>query len=303
MKQIDVLPDDVLLVIFDFYVDWRGLLYAYNSKSRLEAWQSLIHVCRRRRWRNLVLRSPCRLNLRLYSTHKTPVRATLRVWPALPLLVECNMALSSGTDNINAALEHSNRVFQVFLTLAGWQWENVLAAMQVPFPVLTLMRLWSNDEATPVIPDSFLGGSAPRLQFFELDGIPFPMLPKLLFSATHLVYLNLYGIPHPGYISPEAIAAPLSVLSNLKVLSLQFQSPQPRPDWESRSLPPLKRSVIPALRKFVFKGAIEYLEDLVAFIDGPQLKETDITFFNQIDFDCSRLSQFIPSYASVQDTR
>ena len=200
----------------------------------------------------------------------------------------------SGTDNIVAALTQSNRVFQVDLrVLVNWQLEEVLAEMQVPFPELTDLRLWSDDKTTPVIPDSFLDGSAPRLQSFTLHGIPFPALPKLLLSVTHLVELHLFKIPHSGYISPEAIVALLSVLSRLESLSLKFQSPQSRPDRETRRPPPSKRSLIPALTSFLFKGAIEYLEDLVTGFDTPQLDNMRITFFNQIDFDIPRLAQFI----------
>jgi len=144
-----------------------------------------------------------------------------------------------------------------------------------------------------VIPGSFLGGSAPCLRVFDLNGIPFPGSPELLLSATHLVELWLENTPHPGYISPRAMAALLCALSSLKSLSLGFQSPQSRPDWKIPSLPPPKRSILPALNKFRFKGVTEYLEELVAHIDSPQLDEMDITFFNQIDFDCPRLAQFI----------
>jgi len=42
-----------------------------------------------------------------------------------------------------------------------------------------------------------------------------------------------------------------------------------------------------------FKGVTEYLEELITPIDTPQLDYTVITFFNQIDFDCPRLAQFI----------
>jgi hypothetical protein len=64
-------------------------------------------------------------------------------------------------------------------------------------------QLLSHDETPPVIPDSFLDGSAPRLRIFTFNNIPFPELPKLLLSATHLVHLRLFNIPHSGYISPE----------------------------------------------------------------------------------------------------
>jgi len=139
-----------------------------------------------------------------------------------------------------------------------------------------------------------LGGSAPRLQFFALSGIPFSGLPKLLLSATtHLVTLWLENIPHSGYISPEAMVALLSVLSSLELLHLGFQSPQSCPDWSSRSLPPPKRSILPTLEEFRFKGVTEYLEDLVTFIGTPRLHTLVITFFNQIDFECPRLAHFI----------
>jgi hypothetical protein len=219
---------------------------------------------------------------------------TLDIWPAIPLTVAGHMALPSDTDNVIAALEESNRVRQVFLWgLAGWQFDEVLARMQVSFPELTNLQLISNGKTAPVIPDSFLDGSAPRLQYVDLSGIPFPGLPRLLLSATHLVYLRLTNIPHSGYISPEEMVAPLSVLSSLRKLYIQFQSSQSRPGWETRRPTPSKRSILPALYRFRFEGVTEYLEDLVTFINAPQLKTFNITFFDRIDFDCPRLAQFI----------
>src|SRR6266403_4882908 len=204
------------------------------------------------------------------------------------------MSSSPGADDIIVALGQSNRICEVELWgLEDRQLDKVLPAMQVPFPQLTELELFSNGETPPVVPDSFLGGSAPHLRIFQLDGIPFPGLPKLLLSATQLVELFLYNIPHSGYISPDAMAALLSALSSLKTLFLQFRSPQSRPDWGSRRPPPLKRSVIPALKYLTFKGVIEYSEDLVTFIDAPQLDDLFITYFNQIDFDGPRLAQFI----------
>ena len=293
MVQIDVLPDDVLLEIFDFYivpVDFHG------EKRKTEAWQTLVHVCRR--WRYLVFGSSRLLDLQLFCTPQTPARDTLDVWPALPLITRGSL-ISTDTDNVIVALGQRNRVRQVLLELDGWQLEQVLTPMHVSFPELTDLGLWINDEKideTPtvtVIPDSFLGGSAPRLRFLALDSISFPGLPKLLLSATHLVYLHLWDIPHSGYFSPEAIVASLSTLLSLEILSLHFQSPQSRPDQGNRHPPPSKRSVLPALRRFNFTGVTEYLEELVSRIDTPQLSYANITFFNQIDFHCPRLSQFI----------
>ena len=297
VKRIDVLPDDVLLGIFESYVDadiWHG------GSEGIVAWQSLVHVCRR--WRSLVFQSPRRLNLRLYCTPKTPTRDKLDVWPALPLVVGGDLAIASNTDNVIAALGQSNRVCQIILTVGGWQMEEVLATMQVPFPELTELRLLSTTRPffldLRLFSDGSASASAPRLQKLGLSGIPFPRLPKLLSSATHLVSLSLINIPHSAYISPDTMATLLSVSASLTLLSLKFQSPLSRPYWESRSLPPSKRFILPALEDFRFKGVTEYLEDLVTFIDAPQLPRTSITFFNQIDFDCTRLAQFISRTAT-----
>ena len=290
MNRIDVLPDDVLLEMFDFYLKECPI---FPVKLRAHAWLSLVQVCRR--WRSLVFLSPRRLNLKLYCTPQTPAKYALDVLPPFPLIIHGSTDVTSRTDNIVAALGKSNRVCDVELYLGGWHLEQVLAAMQVPFPELTDLRLSSDDEIgePPVIPDSFLDGSAPRLRHLSLHGVPFPGLPKLFMSATHLVSLNLPNIPHSGYISPEAIAAPLSLLSSLEMLSLGFRSPQSRPDWESRSIPRLNRSVLPALKKLHFKGVTEYVEELVTRIDTPQLDGININLFNQIDFSCTRLTQFI----------
>ena len=54
-----------------------------------------------------------------------------------------------------------------------------------------------------------------------------------------------------------------------------------------------KCSVLPVLTTFWFKGVTEYLEDLVACIDAPQLNSLGITFFSDIVFDTPQLVQFI----------
>ena len=290
MIRIDVLPDDVLLEILDFYMALMSP--PFLDRRGVEAWQLLVHVCRR--WRNLIFESPRRLNLRLFCTTQTPARNALDVWPPFPLLVWSTVLTGSlaGTDNVIAALEQSNRVCLVNLHVTGWKLEKVLAPMQVSFPELTDLRLSLHGEI-PIIPDSFLGGSAPRLRFLQLDNIPFPGLPKLLLSTTHLVDLFLHNIPHSGYISPKAMVALLSALSSLEALHLGFESPQSRPHRETQSLPPPKRSVLTSLHEFRFKGITEYLEELITCIDTPQLEYMVIILFNQVDFDCPRLAQFI----------
>jgi F-box-like len=290
--SIDMLPDDVLLDIFDFFAEE----YSF-SKEGIEEWQTLVHVCRR--WRRLVFGSPRRLNLRLFCSDETPARGTLDVWPALPLFI-VGGGMAESVDNFLAILERSDRVR--YIRLMGFrslELEKVSAAMQVPFPELTYLVLHSNDEMS-VLPDSFLGGSAPRLEHLELDRIPFPGLPKLLLSTTHLVNLYLDNIPHSGYIPPEAIVTSLSTLTRLETLWLFFESPQSRPDPAHQRPPPPTRSVLPNLKIFRFKGDSEYVEVVMAHIDAPRLNYLFIALFNDIIFDTPQLMQFISRTLTVK---
>jgi hypothetical protein len=125
--------------------------------------------------------------------------------------------------------------------------------------------------------------------------VSFPGLPKLLLSATHVVDLSLYNISRSGYIPPETMATSLSALTCLESLSLQFRYPRPRPALESRRPPPrpLTRPILPSLTKIRFKGASDYLEEVLARIDALRLNLLHITFFNQIIFDTPQLFQFI----------
>jgi hypothetical protein len=85
----------------------------------------------------------------LLYTRNTRKGHSVDVWPALPLIVRGDMTLS-GTDNTMAALGQSNRVCQVYLALAGWQLEEVLAAMEVSFPELTELRLLPEFQSFPI---------------------------------------------------------------------------------------------------------------------------------------------------------
>ena len=287
MKSIDILPDDILLEVFEFLMDENPM-----PTLRAKWWQSLVHVCRR--WRSVIFRSPRRLELRLRCTAKTPVRDTLDIWPPIPLVVHDIAGPTENRDNVVAALERRDRVDEIHLSLAnGSSLERVLAAMQEPFPELTFLRLSSNEELVPIVPDSFLGRSAPRLTFLWLKGIPFPGLPNLLLSTTNLSTLCLLNIPHSGYISPDAMVTALTALTSLRYLTLGFRSPRSHPDQASRLPPPPTRTVLPALTRFSFKGVCEYLDDLVARIDAPQLDILRITFFNDVVFDAPQFIQFI----------
>ena len=269
-----MLPDVAILQIFDFYIMNEDQVDAY----RIQAWQTLAHVCRN--WRMIVFDSLRRLKLRLLCTSKTPipVRKTLEVWPLLPIVVRNVVPVAWSTDETLKVLEHNDCICQLQLD-AGFpssnsQWENLLKAMQKPFPALEHLTLNPSNGTVAVVPVSLLGGSAPSLKTFSLHNIPFPGLPNLLLSTTHLVYIDLWYIPHSGYISPKAMVTCLSTLTRLETLRIGFKYPQIYPDQNGQRLPPQVRTLLPAVTNFWFQGVSEYLEDLLARVDTPLLKKT-----------------------------
>jgi hypothetical protein len=288
---IETLHDDALLAIFFLCIN-----QFHGTES--DAWQTLVHVCQR--WRHLIFAFPDHLNVRLRCSKEKPVRDTLRIWPALPIAVSGNVNDIEDHGDIIVALEQRDRVCEISLDSYpdSQSLETVVSAMLVPFPALKRLYLMHDGDEVPApvfqVPDSFMGGSAPRLQFLRLHGISYPSLPNLLLSARGLVDLNLSGIPRSGYISPEAMVNYISDLSRLETLCLEFRSHRSSPVPGSRS-PPLARAVFPALCRFFFKGVTEYLEDLISHIDAPVIRQLNMTFFNRpfVTSDFSQLRQFI----------
>ena len=296
---IDILPSDILLDVFDFYV---------KEEYLREAWHALVHVCQR--WRNLVFVSPRRLNLRLVCTSGKQLRETLDVWPIVPIVISISWYTDppmSDIDNVIAALEHNDRVREV--DLRGFnclQLEKVLSAMQRPFPELTGLTLRWIGGTVPVFPDSFLGGSSPRLQTLQLDGIPSPSLQKLLLFATDIVTLSLGDLSRSVRISPEELVTCLPALTGLRYLSFKFVSLPFFPDQGSRHPPSPTYVVLPSLTRLSFEGVSEYLMDLVARVNAPLLDHIFIEFFDEPITDTLPLVQFIgrtPTFKTFDEAR
>jgi hypothetical protein len=284
--SFNALPDDILLniIVFDRVAFLDGLKGVYRSRL-FWRWHRLVHVCRR--WRSVVFASPIFLNLKLICGPETPVKL-IYIWPPLPIIIRTFDWPMPDDYDFEAAILHRNRVCQINLFFqTASQLQRLASAMQEQFSALTHLKLCftsftpPHSLPAPDLPDGFLGGSAPRLQSLELNRISFPALPKLLLSATHLVRLTLKNIPHTGYISPEAVITCLTMLGNLRSLTIEFETLIFRADQESQRPPPLARAVLPALTRFSFQGASEYLEDLVAGIDTPSINSIWINIFHE----------------------
>ena len=286
--MINMLPDDVLLDVFDCYR--KGHKYSLNF---IWKWYSLAHVCQR--WRQIIFTSPHRLNLRILCTYGTLVRKNLCIWPTLPIAIDYGDSKGiapNDEDNVLAALQYPHRVCFISLYVTHSQFRQMASVMEEPFPMLSrLTIIASSTDGLPVLPAKFLGGSAPCLQSIYLRGVPFSSLPPLLVSASNLVSLTVELLSYTGYVTPDVLVAGLATLLRLESFIIKFQSATRRP---ASALPPATRTVLPSLNYFHFKGTCTYLEDLIARIDSPPLNHIYIDYLNHhVDVRAEQLFQFI----------
>jgi len=302
----DMLPDDVLLDIFDFY--------RMDSTFYPWMWVTLAHVCSR--WRQVIFASPRRLDLQFLCTPQTRVRELLDFLPpAMPIMISNSFnsptphpTLSFEDGNqVVAAIEQRDRVWWIHLQdLPSALLEKLATMMQETFPTLKYLRLWATDEiqAVPFLPEGFLGGSAPCLETFWLRGIPFPELPKLLLSTNDLVNIVLEKIPDSGYISPEAMTAALSTCPKLEMLVIEFLSEDPHPDGPdptSQEIASITRVSLPALTYFNFDGNGSYFDNFVPRIESPLLvRDRDSNPFSQHDTSVIRHVQYEASFTQTR---
>ena len=281
------------------YLD--GLRFSNQLLPLSWRWHRLVHVYRR--WRPVVFASPNFLDLRLFChpTRNTRV-GHLHIWPSLPIVLS-NLKLEPSSTwvdfDFGAVMVHHNRICAIDLFhLTNSQLRRLTSGMQRQFPALTHLALsieYNSVLPAPTLPDGFLGGSAPRLQFFKLRYISFPALQKLLLSATDLVRLELVNVSYSEYTSFETIVPGLAMLVNLKRLVIQFDSPRSRPVLESQleSSPLPTRIVLPALTRLTFGGITEYLEGLVTRINAPMLHSLLITYLDEFMQGIPQVARFL----------
>jgi len=299
---IAALPNEILLDIFCIYLDLpqrsRPVVNAYNPGR--DSWHTLADVCQR--WRDVVFAMPRYLDLQFDCTNETPMKVLkeiLEIWP-IPITISCYQSgpRVRGVLNIAAVLKRRDRLRGVcFRGNLNPLLTRFAAALSKPFPELTSLQLSSADNDNPhVLPDSFLGGFAPRLRSLKLHGVPFPSPRKLLLSATDLVTLRFERIPYsgPGYISPEEIVACLSTLTKLEEFALEFRC-YGHPSTQH----PVTRSVLPALTSLRFEGARAYLEDLLSRTDLPLLDNVDITSTYRDTSHSPLLSELVSRFDSL----
>ena len=289
-RGIEILPDIVLLEIFDFY----RLDATTRSGGRLWKWYHLTHVCQK--WRHIISTSPRRLDLRIFCHNRTPIEY-LHVWPTLPLAVSFKAMPKSilMPKNITAALCHLDRIWQVEFYVTSSMIIPLAEAIQKPWQALESISITVEDASGASIPvrNAFLGGCAPHLKEIKLDGISYPLskLRQVLLSTNNLVELRLSKIPNALYFSPDDLVTSLSTLVRLKSLSIGFYFTTFHPP-PSVTHPPSRRTTLPSLTYLDFHAASEYLENFMARINSPALSKITVRLFSQISFEIPQFCQF-----------
>ena len=115
---IDVLPDNVLLETFEFYLgkDDPDKNREFDGHD-YDGWQTLVHVCRR--WRCIVFASPRRLDFKLYCTRERLANSEmLAIWLALPIIIDAGVMQSKeDVTNIHGRTQRSQSSVQNRLPL------------------------------------------------------------------------------------------------------------------------------------------------------------------------------------------
>jgi hypothetical protein len=202
--------------------------------------------------------------------------------------------------NVVAALKCHDRIYEINSERIPKSLLQRFGEIDAPFPALTSLYLSSENRFPPVLPDSFLGGFTPQLRELTFHNIPFPALPKLLLSATHLVTLRLQSVPYSGFIFPEEMVACLSTLTKLEEVTLELHTPQNVRHRKIQRADPLTPSVLPSLTSLRIRVDINCFEHFIHQIDAPLLDNIDVALFSKPPYNPRLLHEFISRIEAFQ---
>ena len=208
--------------------------------------------------------------------------------PPLPLIVDCvdqdrEMTVQD-EEGIMLALQYRHRVRRIRLRVHTSNLRKLVLAIDEEFPMLEHLYIGPPTEfhADLTFPQSF---KAPHLRYLLLKTFSFPLGTPLLTTTVNLVTLSLNSIPSSAYFHPNDLLQRLSLMCQLEILGISFQSPVPNIVFEAELDNAFITEVtLPNLRWFGFQGTSAYLEALLTPMDTPLLEKLQITFFNETTF-------------------
>ena len=138
--SINILPDEVLLLIFHFHrATYLNGLKDVEQRRPSWRWHRLVHVCQR--WRSVIFASPNFLDLKLVCHPYTCVEFT-DVWPPFPIIIRNWIYCYFPEDyDFNAAIVHPSRVSEMDLCMTDTELRRLASLMTKPFPALIRLRL------------------------------------------------------------------------------------------------------------------------------------------------------------------
>jgi hypothetical protein len=265
-------------------------------------WYRLVQVCRR--WRYLILQSASHLRLSLVCAPGTPVTDMLAHLPHLPLTIdyldENNDIDTEDEEELIYALQQRDRVRRIRLMKPVAILEKLIINLDGEFPILEYLFIRHQPYLRPVtrlnrnlnLPETF---QAPHLRHLVLQSFTIPIGSPLFTTMGNLVTLSLNLIPPSAYFNPNELLQRLSVMPQLEIFGITFNSDFPSRDIERQLLrtPITMHVTLPNLRWFGFHGVSAYLEALLPRVTIPHLERLQVQFFSRLTYSIPNLQQFM----------
>jgi len=129
-----------------------------------------------------------------------------------------------------------------------------------------------------------------------------PIGSPLLVTMGNLATLSLNMIPLSAYFHPNALLQRLSLMPQLEIFGITFNSHFPSGDIQRQLLraPIMTRAVVPNLRWFAFQGASAYLEALLPWVTFPLLEKLQVYFFNQLSYPIPHIQRLLSTTGNLR---
>ncbi|KAI0261320.1 hypothetical protein BC834DRAFT_1008447 [Gloeopeniophorella convolvens] len=255
-RSINVLPDEILLDIFEHYLS-KCIRSPLGWSPQL-SWYTLAHVSTR--WREVIFASVQRLNLMFYCDVDRPGfnAELITLTPPIPLALFSDFKDEQGFDRLlGCALQYWDRICQLaiagshqvvhrFIAATPNRPASSLVGISIKTPHLHPDLVSEDRSLTTPLPKNFLRGLAPRLTHVSLNGTCFSILPPMLFNPTHLAplrELTLRGMD-PWSISPSMFADALRAAPQLTGFIVHFCADLSRSRDVAEGLLPATNEVI-----------------------------------------------------------
>ena len=206
--------------------------------------------------------------------------------PPLPLIIdhldEHNDITAADEQGIILALQHRDRVRRIRPMKSVPILQTLVMALDGEFPKLEYLSIIHERYQRPSIeknmrlnlPETF---RAPHLRHLVLMSFAIPIGSPLLTTMGNLVTLSLNSIPPSAYFHPSTLIQRLSLMPQLEILGILFNSHFPSRDIERQLFhkPIISRPTLSNLHWFGFQGASAYFTVCIAkYLTPKESKKT-----------------------------